>query len=428
MKSLTLNPIQHMQGDVTLPGSKSLSNRALLLAALSTGNTQLINLLRSDDTERMISALKLLGVGIKLSDDWLHCEVTGQQGLFQTPGKLAFNLGNAGTAIRPLAAVLSLIPGEFFIDGDEYMRERPIGHLTDALSRMGAEISFGGKPGYPPFTLKGGQIAGGSVELSGEISSQFLTALLMALPLASQSSTIQITGDQVSKPYLDITLGMLKTFGVSATNRDYKSYDIPGGQHYVSPGDYLIEGDASSASYFYAAGALGDGPVRVHGLGLDSVQGDYQFLETIEAMGARVTREKTWTEVSGGELHGIDVDLNHIPDAAMTVAAMALFAKGRTVIRNVYNWRVKETDRMHAMSEGLTRLGATVETTPDTIIIDPPETISAAEIDTFGDHRIAMCFSLAALGGAPVTILDPDCTRKTFPDFFDVFQSLATYR
>ena len=425
MKQLTLNPIAQMTGEVTLPGSKSLSNRALLLSALAKGNTTLTNLLNSDDTQRMVAALRLLGVQIKLSEDWQTCQVTGNDGLFTPSQPITINLGNAGTAIRPLTAVLAMVSGNFVIDGDEYMRERPIGHLTDALEGLGATIRFQQNKGYPPLELTGGQITGGEVSLSGEISSQFLTALLMALPLAARDSIIHIVGDQVSKPYLDITLGMLKTFGVTATNEGYQRYVVPGGQSYQSPEQFLIEGDASSASYFFAAGAITAGPVRVHGLGSDSVQGDYQFLDTIEAMGAHVTRSKNWTEVSGGALKGIDVDLNHIPDAAMTIAAMALFATGTTTIRNIYNWRVKETDRMHAMSEGLTRLGASVRTTQDSITIDPPKKIIPAVIDTYGDHRIAMCFSLAALGGAPVTIENPDCTRKTFPGYFDVFQSLA---
>ena len=425
MNQLTLAPIRRITGEITLPGSKSLSNRALLLSALAHGTTRLKNLLRSDDTQQMVTALRQLKVSFELSQDWQSGEVHGNAGLFDTPDETLFFLGNAGTAIRPLTAILSLIPGEFTIDGDQYMRERPIGHLIDALVSLGAEASYLGKPGCPPIRLKGGLINGGEVDIRGDISSQYLTALLMALPLTSRDSKITIEGEQVSKPYLDITLGILKTFGVTATHNNYRSFEIHGNQKYHSPGSFLIEGDASSASYFFAAAAIGQGPVRVHGLGENSVQGDYRFLETIEQMGAKVERSPEWTDVSGGELHGVDVDLNHIPDAAMTIAAMALFARGRTVIRNIYNWRVKETDRMHAMAEGLTRLGATVQTTQDSITIDPPVNIQAATIETYGDHRVAMAFSLAALGGAPVTIIDPDCTRKTFPDYFDVFQSLS---
>jgi 3-phosphoshikimate 1-carboxyvinyltransferase len=424
MKQLELGPLETISGEVTLPGSKSLSNRALLLAALASGRTEVTNLLRSDDIERMVEALTQLGVEITLSEDWQHCMVTGNNGLFITPSQKEFFLGNAGTAIRPLTAILSLIPGEFVVDGDQYMRERPIAHLADALRQLGAKIRYQQKEGCPPLTLTGGRITGGDVTIPGDISSQYLTALLMALPLAARDSRIDILGEQVSKPYLDITLGIMQQFGVTATHRSYQQFLIPGNQSYRSPGTYMVEGDASSASYFFGAAAI-RGDIRVHGLGSNSVQGDYHFLDTIERMGAVVNRGETWTDVTAAKLRGIDVDLNHIPDAAMTLAVVALFAEGRTVIRNIYNWRVKETDRMHAMAEGLTRLGAKVETESDTIIIDPPEAIEAATIDTYGDHRVAMSFSLAALGDAPVTINDPDCTRKTFPGYFDVLASVT---
>lgn len=425
MKQLTLPPISHVEGEVILPGSKSLSNRALLLSALASGDTRLTNLLRSDDTKRMIDALRLLGTTITLSDDWTDCLVEGNNGLFLVERATELFLGNAGTAIRPLTAALSLVNQEFLIDGDQYMRERPIEHLIDALQQLGAEVEYLGKPGCPPLKLFGGSVTGGDISIRGDISSQYLTALLMALPLAPNDSRISVIGEQVSKPYLDITLGMLDIFGVKATHESYQTFTIGGGQHYTSPGSYMIEGDASSASYFFGAAAIAGGPVRVHGLGKNSVQGDYQFLDTIEQMGASVNRQDNWTDVSAGKLQGIDVDLNHIPDAAMTIAAMALFAEGKTTIRNIYNWRVKETDRMHAMSEGLRRLGAEVQTTDDSITIDPPANIRSAEIDTYADHRVAMSFSLAALGNAAVTINDPDCTRKTFPDYFDVFQSIS---
>jgi 3-phosphoshikimate 1-carboxyvinyltransferase len=375
----------------------------------------------------MIAALRQLGVRLDISEDWQQCTVSGNDGLFSTPDSVSLFLGNAGTAIRPLTAVLSLIPGTFEIDGDEYMRERPIEHLGDALTQLGADINYLMKAGCPPLSLTGGLVEGGRVTIPGDISSQYLTALLMALPLAKKNSNITVVGEQVSKPYLDITLGIMKTFGVLASHTNYQQFEIEGQQHYVSPGEFMIEGDASSASYFFGAAAIAGGPIRVHGIGQDSVQGDVRFLDTIEQMGAIVTRNKHWVDVRAGQLKGIDVDLNHIPDAAMTIAAMALFAEGPTVIRNIYNWRVKETDRMHAMAEGLTRLGAEVRTEPDTIFINPPAKITPATIDTYGDHRVAMSFSLAALGDAAVTINDPDCTRKTFPDYFSVFESVAQH-
>ena len=428
MKYLNLEPIKKLSGEITLPGSKSLSNRALLLSALSSGTTKLENLLRSDDIERMIDALQQLKVNLDLTDDGRYCSVQGNGGLFKPPVNKLFNLGNAGTAIRPLTAVLSLIDSEFEIDGDEYMRERPMTHLTDALTDLGAKISFLAKDGYPPFKLKGGSVSGGNISLPGRISSQYLTALLIALPLSDTDTKISIIGEQVSKPYLDITIRMMKMFGVSASHQNYKNFYILGNQSYVSPGKFLIEGDASSASYFFAGAAVSGGKVSVHGLGLDSVQGDIQFLDAIEKMGASVTRYQNHIEVSGTrKLKGVDLDLNHIPDAALTLAAIAIFAEGRTKIRNIYNWRVKETDRMHAMSEGLTRLGARITTTRDTITIEPPKKVQSATINPYGDHRIAMSFSLAALSGAAITIKDPDCTRKTFPNFFDVLKSVSIH-
>ena len=428
MKELTLKPIRSIAGEVTLPGSKSLSNRALLLSALAEGTTSLNNLLSSDDIERMLVALRQLGVNLSLSEDGCSCQVEGKAGLFAAPAEPRFMLGNAGTAIRPLTAVLSLVPGEFEIDGDEYMRERPIAHLLEALGSLGAGFDYLGQAGCPPFRLEGGRVAGGQIEMPGNISSQYLTALLMALPLATSDSEITVIGEQVSKPYLDITLGMMRLFSVEASHDDYQRFYIPGGQQYRSPGNYLIEGDASSSSYFFGAAAIG-GSITVHGLGRDSVQGDIQFLDAIELMGAQVKRDSesiTVRKAAGmNRLKAIDVDLNHIPDAAMTIAAMALFADGTTTIRNIYNWRVKETDRMHAMAEGLTRLGARVTTTEDSITIEPPAELNAATIDPYGDHRVAMSFSLAALGNRDITIEDPDCTRKTFPDYFDSLAAVS---
>ena len=428
MEPLTLQPIKRLLGDVTLPGSKSLSNRALLLSSLASGTTELTNLLRSDDIERMVDALQQLAIKLDLSDNWQSCTIAGNGGLFDPPANTRFFLGNAGTAIRPLTAVLSLIDSEFEIDGDEYMRERPIGHLTDALGDLGARISFLMKDGCPPFKMQGGRVSGGNISLPGNISSQYLTALLMALPLCDSDTTISIIGEQVSKPYLDITLGMMEVFGVDANHDHYQTFHVPARQSYLSPGEYLIEGDASSGSYFFAGAAVAGGKVTVHGLGRNSVQGDIQFLDAIESMGASVTRHADRIEVSStGKLRGVDLDLNHIPDAAMTLAALALFAEGRTTIRNIYNWRVKETDRMHAMAEGLIRLGAKVETTSDTITIEPPAKIQSATINPYGDHRVAMSFSLAALSDASVTIEEPDCTRKTFPNYFDVLDSVSIY-
>ena len=425
MNQLTLTPISSIAGEIQLPGSKSLSNRALLLAALCPEQTTLINLLKSEDTERMVDALRQLGVAITLSEDFQECTVRGNNGLFAAPNDTEFYLGNAGTAIRPLTGMLAMIPGSFLIDGDQYMRERPIDHLVDALGQLGAEVQYLGKPNCPPIKVKGGLIQGGAVSIRGDISSQYLTSLLMSLPLAKQDSEITVIGEQVSKPYLDLTLDIMGRFGVSANHEEYQKFTISGRQNYQSPGSYLIEGDASSASYFFAAAAIKGGTVRVNGIGEDSVQGDFDFLKVIEAMGATVIRSDTWVEVEGGPLKAIDMDLNHIPDAAMTIATMALFAEGTTTIRNIYNWRVKETDRMHAMSTELRKLGARVEAGEDYIVIEPPEQLLEAEIDTYGDHRIAMAFSLASLGEVNITINHPEVTAKTFPNYFELFEAVS---
>lgn len=425
MTQKLLPKVNSVEGEINLPGSKSLSNRALLLAALAPGQTTLLNLLRSEDTQRMVEALTQLGVSLTMNDDWSRCVVSGHDGLFQAPNEHKFFLGNAGTAIRPLTSILAMMHGNFIVDGDQYMRERPINHLVEALKQLGASIEYLGEENCPPLRVIGGSIRGGKVEIKGDISSQYLTSLLLALPLAPKDSEVSVIGEQVSKPYLDLTLDIMSKFGVNARHENHQYFTIPGGQSYQSPGTYLIEGDASSASYFFAAAAIAGGTVRVNGIGSNSVQGDIEFLDAIEAMGAVVSRQSDSIEVSGGALKGIDMDLNHIPDAAMTIAAMALFAEGTTIIRNIYNWRVKETDRMFAMATELRKLGATVEAGHDYIVIEPPEKIQSASIDTYGDHRIAMCFSLASLSDAEITINNPEVTAKTFPDYFDVFASIC---
>ena len=425
MKRLVLKPIKKINGSLTLPGSKSLSNRALLLSAIATGTTVLENMLLGEDTSVMNQALKQLGIRIEEDGKDLEYKVYGIGKKFDVPSNRKFSLGNAGTAIRPLAAMLALVPSEFTIDGDKYMRQRPIAHLGDALRSLGAKVNYLINDGYPPLMIEGGNIEGGNVSVQGSISSQYLSSLLMALPMAKKNSIVTVSGELVSKPYVDITLNLMKNFGVEIHNESYQRFTISGSQSYSSPGRYLIEGDASSASYFFGAAAIKKGPVKVYGLGIKSVQGDYNFLDVIEKMGAKVRRGENWTEVTGSNLKGIDIDLNHIPDAAMTIATMALFAEGPTKIRNIGNWRVKETDRMHAMREGLVALGAKVLSSEDSILIDPPRRLKDATIKTYGDHRIAMSFSLAALGNATVTIEDPDCTRKTYPDYFKAFASLS---
>ncbi|MBD9550695.1 3-phosphoshikimate 1-carboxyvinyltransferase [Pantoea sp. PNT01] len=415
--SLTLQPISRVDGTVNLPGSKSVSNRALLLAALAKGTTRLTNLLDSDDVKHMLNALTALGVSYTLSDDRTVCEVTGNAGPLNASQPLSLFLGNAGTAMRPLAAALCLGAHDIELTGEPRMKERPIGHLVDALRQGGATIEYLENENYPPLRLRGG-FTGGDVSVDGSVSSQFLTALLMTAPLAQQDTCITIKGDLVSKPYIDITLNLMQCFGVDVENQSYQRFLIKGQQQYQSPGDYLVEGDASSASYFLAAAAIKGGTVRVTGIGRQSMQGDIRFADVLEKMGAAIEWGDDYIACTAGKLQAIDMDMNHIPDAAMTIATTALFAEGTTQLRNIYNWRVKETDRLSAMATELRKVGAEVEEGHDYIRITPPATLKHADIGTYNDHRMAMCFSLVALSDTPVTILDPGCTAKTFPDYF----------
>ncbi|MFZ7109258.1 3-phosphoshikimate 1-carboxyvinyltransferase [Avibacterium avium] len=429
MEKLTLQPISFVEGEINLPGSKSLSNRALLLAALAKGTTRVKNLLDSDDIRHMLNALQALGVKYQLSEDKSVCEIEGVGGAFQWQSGLSLYLGNAGTAMRPLSAALCLkgeVPAEIILTGEPRMKERPIKHLVDALRQVGANISYLENEGYPPISIQNSGLKGGKVQIDGSISSQFLTALLMTAPLADGDIEIEIIGDLVSKPYIDITLAMMKDFGVSVRNDNYQKFFVQGKQSYISPQTYLVEGDASSASYFLAAGAI-KGKVKVTGIGKNSIQGDRLFADVLEKMGAKITWGEDFIQAEKGNLKGIDMDMNHIPDAAMTIATTALFAEGETIIRNIYNWRVKETDRLSAMATELRKVGAEVEEGEDYIRIQPLplDQFQPAEIETYNDHRMAMCFALVALSNTPVTILDPKCTAKTFPTFFEEFAKIA---
>ncbi len=425
MESLTLQPIARVDGAINLPGSKSVSNRALLLAALACGKTVLTNLLDSDDVRHMLNALSALGINYTLSADRTRCDITGNGGPLRAPGALELFLGNAGTAMRPLAAALCLGQNEIVLTGEPRMKERPIGHLVDSLRQGGANIDYLEQENYPPLRLRGGFL-GGDIEVDGSVSSQFLTALLMTAPLAPKDTIIRVKGELVSKPYIDITLNLMKTFGVEIANHHYQQFVVKGGQQYHSPGRYLVEGDASSASYFLAAGAIKGGTVKVTGIGRKSMQGDIRFADVLEKMGATITWGDDFIACTRGELHAIDMDMNHIPDAAMTIATTALFAKGTTTLRNIYNWRVKETDRLFAMATELRKVGAEVEEGHDYIRITPPAKLQHADIGTYNDHRMAMCFSLVALSDTPVTILDPKCTAKTFPDYFEQLARMST--
>lgn len=429
METLTLHPISTVSGTIQIPGSKSLSNRILLLASLAKGTTTITNLLDSDDIRHNLNALKTLGVQFKLSSDKTVCKVIGNAGAFNHDSLIELFLGNAGTAMRPLTAALTLGTGTYHLTGEPRMEERPIKDLIDALVQCGAGVTYLKTPGFPPLEIKAHGLTGGLVTIKGNISSQFLTAMLMATPLAKGNTVIQVDGELVSKPYIDITLSVMEKFGVTVENKNYQSFVIKGNQTYVSPEQIMVEGDASSASYFLAASAISSGNVKVMGTGTNSVQGDVRFAEVLQKMGAKVTYSGDWIEVQGtGSLNGIDIDLNHIPDAAMTIATTALFAKGKTTIRNIYNWRVKETDRLAAMATELRKVGAEVIEGEDFIEITPPEKIQSAAIDTYNDHRMAMCFSLAAFGDNDITINDPGCVSKTYPDYFAALKSISSYR
>jgi 3-phosphoshikimate 1-carboxyvinyltransferase len=427
MEFLDLPPLLSAAGTIRLPGSKSISNRVLLLSALADGETEVRDLLTSDDTHVMLEALKQLGVGIRHEADGV-VRVAGVGGVFPVKTGDIF-LGNAGTAVRSLTAALALAGGQYKVSGVARMHERPIGDLVDGLRQIGADIDYLGNDGYPPLQIKPAQIRpGGVVQVRGDVSSQFLTGLLMALPLTGVETTVEVVGELISKPYIEITLATMARFGVNVARDGWQRFVVPAGSRYRSPGVVYVEGDASSASYFLALGAIGGGPVCVEGVGRDSIQGDVRFAEALAQMGAIIEMGDNWiaAKAPAGGLKGITLDCNHIPDAAMTLATTALFAAGPTTLTNIASWRVKETDRIAAMAKELRKLGAIVEEGADFIRVTPVPTLSSPPegIDTYDDHRIAMCFSLAAFG-TPVRINDPKCVGKTFPDYFPRLASVT---
>ncbi|KRD25614.1 cytidylate kinase [Acidovorax sp. Root267] len=442
---LDLPALDAAGGEVHLPGSKSISNRVLLLAALSNGTTTVHDLLASDDTRVMLDALRQIGCTVDEAGSTVH--ITGLGGRApQSPAQLF--MGNAGTAMRPLTAALALLGGEFELSGVPRMHERPIGDLVDALRQLGCQIDYLGNDGYPPLRIAHAEgvpalALATPIRVRGDVSSQFLTALLMALPLAagSQNIVIDVVGELISKPYIAITLQLLARFGIVVEHQNWQRFTIAAGSRYQSPGAIHVEADASSASYFIAIGAItssasGQKGIKIQGVGLESIQGDIRFVEAARAMGAVITGGPNWLHIQRGEpgqgwpLKAIDLDCNHIPDAAMTLAVMALYAEGTTTLRNIASWRVKETDRIAAMANELRKLGAKVEEGADFIRVTPPAQQAdwkPASIHTYDDHRVAMCFSLAAFNpaGLPVRIEDPKCVAKTFPDYFEALFSVA---
>ncbi|MDB5965802.1 MAG: 3-phosphoshikimate 1-carboxyvinyltransferase [Polaromonas sp.] len=437
---LDIPPLSAAGGTVRLPGSKSISNRVLLLAALSQGTTTVRDLLASDDTAVMLEALQQLGCTVRKEGETVL--ITGLGGKLATT-KASLFMGNAGTAMRPLTAALALLGGEFELSGIARMHERPIGDLVDALRQLGCQIDYLGNDGFPPLRLRPGALRiEAPIQVRGDVSSQFLTSLLMSLPLvASHDICIEVVGELISRPYIEITLKLLERFGIQVRRPlgadNWQRFVIPAGSRYQSPGDIHVEGDASSASYFIALGAIATGAegqngLEILGVGADSIQGDIRFVDAARLMGARVDSMPNALRVSRGQwpLKAIDLDCNHIPDAAMTLALMALYADGTTVLRNIASWRVKETDRIAAMACELRKLGASVVEGEDFLSITPPQQWTAATIHTYDDHRVAMCFSLAAFnpGHWPVRILDPKCVAKTFPDYFETLFGVTQAR
>lgn len=427
MEQLHLKAASKVHGEMQLPGSKSISNRTLLLAALANGTTQIKGLLASDDTDRMLEALEILGINLTKKDDSLF--VVGCNGNF--PNKQAdLFLGNAGTAFRPLTAALAFSNGEYHLHGVPRMHERPIGDLVNALQSAGAQVKCLVNAGFPPLQISPANLdVSKPIQIRGDVSSQFLTALLMALPLTGQQATIEVVGELISKPYIEITLNLMAKFGVQVQRDGWQRFTIPANSQYMSPNIIYVEGDASSASYFLAAGAIG-GKLDVQGIAANSIQGDVKFAEALALMGGVIhygENQITASNPDRPKLKAIDLDCNHIPDAAMTLAILALFADGTTTLRNIASWRVKETDRLTAMATELRKVGATVIEGEDYITITPPAQLTPnAEIDTYDDHRMAMCFSLVSLGGVPITINDPKCVAKTFPHYFEVFANIVS--
>lgn len=426
MEQLILAASTSANGSITLPGSKSISNRTLLLAALADGVTEIRDLLASDDTSRMLEALEALGVELEnfAENAW---RVTGCNGNF--PNKKAdLFLGNAGTAFRPLTAALTFANGDYKLSGVPRMHERPIGDLIDALRQAGAQIEYLQNDGFPPLKISPATLnLNSAIKICGDVSSQFLTALLMALPLTKEKVTIEVVGELISKPYIEITLNLMAKFGIQVERNGWQSFTIPTNSSYRSPKQIFVEGDASSASYFLAAGAIA-GDITVEGLGEQSIQGDVRFADALALMGGQIIYgENHITATKAQKIKAIDLDCNHIPDAAMTLAILALFADGTTTLRNIASWRVKETDRIAAMAKELRKVGAIVEEGVDYIKVTPPaQLIPNAVIDTYDDHRMAMCFSLVSLGNVPIVINDPNCVAKTFPNYFAEFKKLVS--
>ena len=426
MNEITLKASKQVRGCIKLPGSKSITNRVLLMAALGSGVTKLIDPLRSEDTDQMINALIKLGVSVKeVNDDKKTLEIKGTEHNFPNKDTNLF-LGNSGTTFRPLAAVLAMMRGSYNLSGIERMHERPIKDLVDALEQMGSSIQYEKNHGYPPITINNSSIEiSEPIQIKGDISSQYLTALLIAGPISNNEFNIEVIGDLISKPYIDITLKLLTKFNIFYNNDNWRLFSLKKDSVYRNPTKIFVEGDASSASYFFAAASLA-GSIEIKGINKDSIQGDLKFLDIISKMGAKIEYKSDSIQVSrASSLKGLEIDCIEIPDAAMTLAIMAVFADKPTKLKNIGSWRVKETDRILAMDNELTKMGVEVSTTHDSMTIFPQKQLNDnISIETYNDHRIAMCFSLFCLKNLNITIQDPNCVNKTYPDYFKDLKSV----
>jgi 3-phosphoshikimate 1-carboxyvinyltransferase len=426
MNEITLKASKQVRGCIKLPGSKSITNRVLLMAALGSGVTKLIDPLRSEDTDQMINALIKLGVSVKeVNDDKKTLEIKGTEHNFPNKDTNLF-LGNSGTTFRPLAAVLAMMRGSYNLSGIERMHERPIKDLVDALEQMGSSIQYEKNHGYPPITIKNKSIEiSKPIKIKGDISSQYLTALLIAGPISNNEFNIEVVGDLISKPYIDITLKLLTKFNIFYNNDNWRLFSLKKDSVYRNPTKIFVEGDASSASYFFAAASLA-GSIEIKGINKDSIQGDLKFLDIISKMGAKIEYKSDSIQVSrASSLKGLEIDCIEIPDAAMTLAIMAVFADKPTKLKNIGSWRVKETDRILAMNNELTKMGVEVSTTHDSMTVFPQKQLNDnISIETYNDHRIAMCFSLFCIKNLNITIQDPNCVNKTYPDYFKDLKSV----
>lgn len=424
MKKITIPPISYLKGKIKIPGSKSIANRAILMSSLSNGTTKLINIPNNQDVYYMLNFLKRIGIKYYLSKNKQNCIIIGSEKKFSIKKKINIFTGNAGTVIRPLTSILSLYNNNLILNGEKRMKNRPIQDLVEAIKQGGGKIKYIEKKGYPPLNIRGG-FKGGTIKIKSDLSSQFLTAILIAGPLSIKGIKIKVIGKITSQPYINITLKLMKKFGIKVKNKNFRYFYIKKGQKYISPKKYYIESDLSSASYFLAGGLIKGKSVTITGVGKNSIQGDIKFCEIIKKMGGKIYIGKNFIKSKKSQLHGIKINMNSTPDIAMTIAILGLFAKNKTIIYDIFNWRIKESNRLETMKKEMKKIGAKIKTGKDYIEISQLKKIKKTIIKTHNDHRLAMCFSLISLFNSPVTILKPECVSKSFPNYFKEFKKIS---